>query len=139
MRACVRRCVRACVCVCVCVCVCLCVCVRVCTRDDSGVETDPFKLALGSDPLSGNAVQQTDFDVTIGQCDVSDRTIASAILITHKTLSDGEVKVCLLACQLYIVIHCCICACQQIWGFQVLSRMPVQYFKVFLPDLLLGE
>ena len=38
----------------------------------------------------------TDFDVTIGQCVVSDRNLAFAILIRHKTLPDGKVRVCLL-------------------------------------------
>ena len=37
----------------------------------------------------------TNFHVTIGQSVVSDRNPACAILIRHKTLSDGEVKVCL--------------------------------------------
>ena len=34
-------------------------------------------------------------DVTIGQCVVCDRNLACAILIRHKTLSGGDVKVCL--------------------------------------------
>ena len=33
-----------------------------------------------------------DFDVTIGQCGVSDKNLLSAILIRHKTLSGGAVK-----------------------------------------------
>ena len=35
--------------------------------------------------------KQTDFDVTTGQCFVSDKNLANAILIRHRTLSDGEV------------------------------------------------
>ena len=42
------------------------------------------------DPLSGTVVRQTDFDVTIGQCAVSDKNLARAILIRHKKLFDGE-------------------------------------------------
>ena len=41
-------------------------------------------------------VRQTDFDVTIAQCVVSDRDLARAVLIRHKTLPDVPVKVCLL-------------------------------------------
>ena len=37
-----------------------------------------------------------DLDVTIGQHIASDRNVGRAILIGHKTLSNGEVKVCLL-------------------------------------------
>ena len=38
----------------------------------------------------------TDFDVNIGRCVVSDRNLACAAFIRHKTLSDDMVKVCLL-------------------------------------------
>ena len=48
------------------------------------------------DPLSDIVVRQTDFDVAIGQRVASDRNLAVAILIRHKTVSDGEVGVCLL-------------------------------------------
>ena len=40
------------------------------------------------------------YDVTIGQCFVSDRNPAFAILIRHKTLFNGEVKVCQLPLRL---------------------------------------
>ena len=50
-------------------------------------------VAEGPVPLADTVVRQTDFDVIIGQCVVSDGNLASAILI--KMLSDGEVKVCL--------------------------------------------
>ena len=39
----------------------------------------------GLRPLSGTVVGQTDFNVTIGQCAVSYRNLAYAILIRHKT------------------------------------------------------
>ena len=48
----------------------------------------------GPDPRTVEG--QTDFDVIIGQCVVSDKTLACAILVRRKTLSDGEVRVCLL-------------------------------------------
>ena len=41
-------------------------------------------------------MRQTDYDVTIEECVVSDRNLACADLIRHKTLSNGEDKVCLL-------------------------------------------
>ena len=50
----------------------------------------------GPDPLSNTVVGQINFDVTIGPRIASDRNLARAVLITHKTLSDGEVKVYLL-------------------------------------------
>ena len=37
-----------------------------------------------------SVVQQTDFDVTVGQCVVSGNDLARAILIRHETLSDGK-------------------------------------------------
>ena len=40
---------------------------------------------LKTDPLSGTVVRQTDFDVIIGQCVVSDRNLACAILFRHVT------------------------------------------------------
>ena len=46
--------------------------------------------------LLGTVGRQTDLAVTIGQCDVYDRYLACAILMRHKTLSEGEVRVCLL-------------------------------------------
>ena len=49
----------------------------------------------GSAALSDVVVRQTDFDGTVGQLVVSDRNLACAIIIRHKTLSDGEDKVCL--------------------------------------------
>ena len=49
---------------------------------------------------------QTDFDVTFGQCAASDRNVACAILIRHKTPSDGEDKVCLLPWQRHVLSHC---------------------------------
>ena len=54
-------------------------------------------------PLSA-VVRQREFDVSIGQCGVSDRDLACTILIRHKILSDGEVKVCLLPQQLYVLL-----------------------------------
>ena len=53
-------------------------------------------LATGCDPLSDTVLRQTDFDVPSGQCVVSHRNPACAVVIRHKTLSDGEVQVCLL-------------------------------------------
>ena len=53
---------------------------------------------------SDTVVRQTDFDVTIGQCVVSDRNLSCAILIRHKTLSDVEVS--LLPKQLCVLSHC---------------------------------
>ena len=47
-------------------------------------------LGSGPHPLSGTAVGQTDFDVTIGQCVMSDKNLACTILMRHKTMSDGE-------------------------------------------------
>ena len=44
--------------------------------------------------LSDTVVRQTDFDVNIGQCLLSDRNLVCATLIKHKTLSDGEASVC---------------------------------------------
>ena len=46
---------------------------------------------------SPGTVVGADFDVIIGECVVSDRNLARAILITHKTLSESEIKVCLLS------------------------------------------
>ena len=37
----------------------------------------------------------TDVDVTIGQYAVSDRNLACTTLIGHRTLSDGDIKVCM--------------------------------------------
>ena len=49
--------------------------------------------------LHADAVRQSDSDVTIGQSDnVSERNLACAILIRHKTLSDDRVQICLLSC-----------------------------------------
>ena len=56
-----------------------------------------YPISPFSDPVSDTVVRQTDFDVIIGQCVVSDRNLAWAILIKHKELSAGKVKVCLLA------------------------------------------
>ena len=52
-------------------------------------------VVLRKDPglLPVTVVQHTDFDVIIGQSAVSDRNLACAILIRHKKLSDGNVKV----------------------------------------------
>ena len=50
----------------------------------------------GPDSRSGTVVRQTDFDVTIGQSLVSDSNPTCAVHIRTKTLSGGEVKVCLL-------------------------------------------
>ena len=47
------------------------------------------QFSKGIDPLSDTVVRQTEFDVTIGQCVVSDRNLARAALIRHKTLSNG--------------------------------------------------
>ena len=57
-------------------------------------------VSWGPDPLSGTVVGQTGFDVTIRQSVVADRNLLCAILISHKTVSDVEVKVCLLPWQL---------------------------------------
>ena len=46
-----------------------------------------FYSSEGPEPLIGTVVRLT--DVTIGQCVVSDRNLARAILIRHKTLSVG--------------------------------------------------
>ena len=51
------------------------------------------------DPFSSTVVDfdfDTDFDVIIGRCVVSDRNLEYAILVRRETLSDDEVKVCLL-------------------------------------------
>ena len=45
---------------------------------------------------SYQALRQRDFDVIIGERVVSDRNLGCAILIKHKILSVGEIKVCLL-------------------------------------------
>ena len=37
---------------------------------------------------------------------MSDRNLARAVLIRHKPLSDGEIKVCLLPRQQYVLSHC---------------------------------
>ena len=52
-------------------------------------------VARGAGPLSGTVVGQTDFDVAIEQCVVSDRNLECAVPIRRKTLSDGETRVCL--------------------------------------------
>ena len=57
---------------------------------------DPIVDRTGTDALSEIVLRQRDFDVTIGQCVVSVRNLARAVLIRRKTLFDGEVKVCLL-------------------------------------------
>ena len=54
-------------------------------------------------PLSRSVVRRPDSDVTVGQCVVSERNLAYAVLIRHKALSDGDVKVCLLPQQLYVL------------------------------------
>ena len=46
--------------------------------------------------MKGIVVRQKDYDVTIGQGVLSDRNLAYAVLIRHKTASDGEVKLGLL-------------------------------------------
>ena len=50
----------------------------------------------GPEPLSGTVERQTDVDVAIEQRVVSDRNLACSVLIGHETLSDRELKVCLL-------------------------------------------
>ena len=60
----------------------------------------------GPHPLSGTVVRQADTDATIGQCVVSDRYLACAVLTRHKTLSDSEVNFCLFPQQLYVLSHC---------------------------------
>ena len=47
-------------------------------------------------PSSVTVLRQTHFDVIIRQCVMSDRNLAYAVLIRHKTQSDGEVRDCLL-------------------------------------------
>ena len=58
------------------------------------------------DLLSSTVVGQTDFDITLGKCVVLDRNLACAVLVRHKTLSNGGVKVCQLPQQLNSVSHC---------------------------------
>ena len=53
-------------------------------------------LFRGSDPQSDTVVRQTYFEVTVGWYAVSERNPARIMLIRHKTLSDGELKVRLL-------------------------------------------
>ena len=43
--------------------------------------------------IAGTHAQQTDSDVTIGLCAVSDTNVAYAILIRHKKMSKREVKI----------------------------------------------
>ena len=50
----------------------------------------------GPEPLSSTVERQTDADVAIEQRIVSDRNLACSVLIGHETLSDRELKVCLL-------------------------------------------
>ena len=61
----------------------------------------PFRTECSQRPRSTSPtiVRQTDCDVTIGRCVVSDRILACAILIRHETQSDSEHKVYLLQCQ----------------------------------------
>ena len=57
----------------------------------------PIPLNLkGLGPRSGTVVRQRDL-TSPSDCVVSDRRLAYAVLIRHKTLLDGEVKVCLLS------------------------------------------
>ena len=58
----------------------------------SGMEQPPTqiprwsqRMCKSSHPLSGTVVRQTDSDVTIGQCVVSDRNLARTGLIRHET------------------------------------------------------
>ena len=53
-------------------------------------------LTNDTDPLSDTDVWQTDLDITIGPCLVSDRNLAYAILfrLRGKTLFNSEVRVC---------------------------------------------
>ena len=55
-----------------------------------------YCLCKGPYPPTGTVIRQTDFDISIGQCLVSDRNLACAFLIRRKTQSGGEAKVCLL-------------------------------------------
>ena len=48
------------------------------------------------EPPSDTVVRQTDFHVIIGQRVVFDMNLARAILSRRETLSDGEVKACVL-------------------------------------------
>ena len=48
---------------------------------------DMEKLTNHLDPPSGTFLRQTDFDVTIGRCVVSDRNLACAVFLRRKTLS----------------------------------------------------
>ena len=75
------------------------------------------------DPLLGTVVGLTDFDVTIGQCVVSDRNLACAVLIRHETLFDREVQVCLLPEQLYLLPHCR----KRVLGLRLQTGMPCEY------------
>ena len=53
-------------------------------------------FAAGPDQPSDTVVRQTDFHVIIGQRVVFDMNLARAILSRRETLSDGEVKACVL-------------------------------------------
>ena len=65
-------------------------------RRREGVKKREKYWRQSPEPPSGTVVRQTDSDVSIGHCVVSDRKLACAILIGHKTLSYDEVEVCLL-------------------------------------------
>ena len=72
-------------------------------------------------------VQQTDSDVTVGQCLVTDRNPAFTILIRHRTVSDGEVQVCLLPQQLIgsdTVVRRCLIVERDLKGFKSTSKNP---------------
>ena len=64
------------------------------SRASERPKTEPKALQT---PINYQALvgRQTDFDVTIERCVASDRSLACAILVRHKALSAGVVKVCL--------------------------------------------
>ena len=65
------------------------------------------RAGKGPYSLLGAVVEQTHFDVTIGQCDVSHGNLACAILLRRKTFCDGEFSSQrLLPQQLYRLSYC---------------------------------
>ena len=62
----------------------------------------------GSDPRPGTVVRQTDFDVTIGQCVVTDSNLAYVTLIEHKTVRRWKQSVSgPIAITVYALSLCC--------------------------------
>ena len=65
---------------------------RLSQKVDRGIRPNRLTWLEAPSHYQAHVVGQTDFNVTVGQCVVSDRNLARVALIRHKRLGDGEVR-----------------------------------------------